>query len=942
MTSIKFVAAMLGGASTIALASTAWAQAPAAQGGQSVGEIVVTGSRVIANGNNSPTPVTVVQTQELMTLQPTTINDALNNLPVFQGSRGQFSQPNTTGLFGGGNPATNELNLRNLGAQRTLILFDGQRVPPTNALGIVDVDEIPQQLIQRVDVVTGGVSAVYGSDAVAGVVNYIVDKNFNGFKAEANYGQSSFNDDKTWKAGFAAGMRFADGKAHVEVSYDHFNTEGIPHRSMRPQYAYCTLQGLASLPGSPGSATNPYQNYCNIHSTQSTFGGLITNGSLKGQTFDSNSVLTPFISGSPVLTNNNQVGGSGTQGGYSSLAAPYHFDEAYARLDYDLTDKVRFHVAVVGAWKVDTTYSNPSNALNNTTFSTSNAYLPAAYATAMGSATTFTMFKNYLELPLLTQISSVQNLFVNGGFDGKIGKYDWAVDVDYGANTIRDVFYNSINQQRLAAALDAVNSNGQAVCNASLSNPAYSNCAPFNAFGPTAASAAAMAYVTQTTHYTPQFNQIDVNGHISGDIFDLPAGPVKAALSGEYRKQGYQNTSDALPTQYANCANLRFNCTSSTLVFVNSFGALDWVYDAVKEGAIEADIPVVKDQPYFQSLNINGAVRYTNYDFGGSAWTWKVGLDWHVNDELTIRATQSQDIQAPSMEMLFGPVLYNGGNNLDLLTNQTSLAPTINIGNPNVTSEVAHNTTAGFVWRPHFAPGLSFTVDAYHVIIDKALVQIQGQATTTQQICNASGGTALYCSLIVRPLPYSNTSPANIVTTFYDAFENVASIETYGADFELNYTRRLFDRPFNLRLFTTWQPHYLYSVPGAQTFDFGNVAFPNLVPLQAVPAVQLTGTLNYAFTDDFTATVTERWRSPLSLLAGGAGVYIAPTVPSFYTTNLNLSYHFTKKGDEVYLNIQNLFNAMPPEAVGTGANSGFPLTDSPIGRFITLGVRIKY
>ena len=106
----------------------------------------------------------------------------MNNLPVFQGSRGQFSLPNTTGLYGGGNPATTQLNLRNLAPQRTLILFDGQRVAPTNALGIVDVDMVPQELIQRVDVVTGGVSAVYGSDAIAGVVNFITDKNFNGFK----------------------------------------------------------------------------------------------------------------------------------------------------------------------------------------------------------------------------------------------------------------------------------------------------------------------------------------------------------------------------------------------------------------------------------------------------------------------------------------------------------------------------------------------------------------------------------------------------------------------------------------------------------------------------------------------------------------------------------------------------------------------------------------
>ncbi|HUO23815.1 MAG TPA: TonB-dependent receptor [Caulobacteraceae bacterium] len=941
MNRVKLFAFLFGGASSIILASAAQAQT---QGGAQTSEVVVTGSRVIANGNNSPTPVTVVQAQELMQLQPTTLFDALNDLPVFQGSRGQFSQPNTTGLFGGGNPATSELNLRNLGAQRTLILFDGQRVPPTNALGIVDVDMIPQELVQRVDVVTGGASAVYGSDAVAGVVNYVIDHNFNGFKADASYGESSFSDDKTWKIGLAAGAKFANDMGHIEISYDHYDTAGLPSRFDRPQYLNCQLQGISGLPGGAGSATNPYGDYCNVHSTQNTFGGLITNGALKGQTFNSNGVLTPFQAGSLTLTNNYQVGGDGTQTGYNSLAAPYHFDQVFVRMDYDLTDQIRGHAEVVENWKVDTTFSNPSS-FNNQTFSTSNAFLPAAYQTAMGAATTFNMSKNYLAIPLLKQVSNVQNLFVNAGLDGKFGKYNWAVDVDYGANAIHDVFYNSINQQYLAAALDAVvnPANGQTVCRASLTNSAYSNCVPFNAFGPNAASAAAINYVTGTTHYTPEFNQIDLNGHISGDIFQLPAGPVTAAISAEYRKQGFYVGSDALPSQFANCTGLTYNCSASTLVYVNSFAALNWTYDAVKEAALEAEIPILKNQPLFQALDFNGAVRFTDYDYGGSVWTWKVGLEWHLNDEVTVRATQSLDVQAPSLSMLFGPVLYNGaGQTFDLLTQQNSSGPTINIGNPNVKPETAHNTTVGVIWRPQFVPGLAFTVDAYHVIDDGALVNIQAQATSTQQTCDALGGVPTYCSLIVRPLPWSNTSPPNTATEWLDGFENVGAIETYGADFEVNYAHRLFDRPFSARLLSTWQPHYLYTVPGSPTYDFGNVAFPNLVPMQGVPSIQFTGTVNYAFTDAFTASVTERWRSAMSLLPGGAGFYKVPEVPAYATTNLNFSYKVWKAGDELYLNVQNLFAAMPPQEVSTGSNSGFPLTDSPIGRFITLGFRVRY
>ena len=174
MTSAKYAMALLAGASTIALATFANAQtAPTA-----VNEIVVTGSRVITNGNNSPTPVTVVPVEDVLRLQPTTVADALNELPVFSGQRNQFSNPGggTAANNGGGNSGSNNLNLRNMGTQRTLILFDGLRVPSTSTSGVVDVDMVPQMLLQRVDVVTGGASAVYGSDAVTGVVNFITDR----------------------------------------------------------------------------------------------------------------------------------------------------------------------------------------------------------------------------------------------------------------------------------------------------------------------------------------------------------------------------------------------------------------------------------------------------------------------------------------------------------------------------------------------------------------------------------------------------------------------------------------------------------------------------------------------------------------------------------------------------------------------------------------------
>jgi iron complex outermembrane receptor protein len=950
----NFIAALLAGAGALALASVAGAQTAQATGqgkadNSGLEEVVVTGSRVITNGNNSPTPVTVVQADELLKLQPTNITDALNNLPVFQGSRGQFSPPNTTGLYGGGNPASNQLNLRNLSPQRTLVLFDGQRVPPGNAIGVVDVDLIPQMLIQRVDIVTGGVSAVYGSDAVAGVVNYVTDKNFNGIKAEASYGLSDRSDDPTSRLGLAAGMPLFGGQGHIEASYDHYGDKGIPHRYMRPYYLYSLLGATPGSTAREGSAANPYQDFNNVHGNDNSFGGLITNGPLKGQNFTADGVLSPFVHGTPTGNSTSEIGGDGSYGGYNSLKAPLVFDQAFGRFDYSFSDALNFHAEGGSTWKTNYTYSGAFN-LSNRTFSSSDAFLAQPYRTAMGSTATFTMSKSFNQLPLVKQVSDLRASFFTAGFDGKAGKYNWAVDVNYGATTIHDAFENNVNNQALAAALDAVvnPATGQPVCNASLTNAAYANCAPLNVFGPTAASAAAMAYVTGTTHFTPKFNLLEFNGHIAGDVFNTWAGPVSAALSAEWRKLTFSDTSDARPDQAADCTSLRFNCNANTGLWVNAFANSPDVSQSVKEGAIEFDAPLLKDVRFAQSLNLNGAVRYTSYNYGGNAWTWKLGADWHVNDDFTLRGTVSRDIEAPSLSQLFQPLLVAPVGNMDRLTLTNPQVKINNIGNPNLVSEIGHTKTAGIIWKPHFAPGFSVSLDAYHIKIDGALTQLQGYNPQLQDICYASKGASPYCQLQARPGCYDPslpacTSAANAVTSWTAVFANVSSIETYGADLELNYAGRLLDRAFGARVFTTWQPHYLFAQPGAPVYDEGNVAFPNVVPLQAIPAVRLTATLNFGVTDSLFLGVTERYRSWLKASAVPTDVYVPASsrVPSLSNTDLSLTYQFSKTGNEAYVHIRNLFDRLPPGAAGLATNNGYPLIDDPTGRYYTVGVRVK-
>jgi outer membrane cobalamin receptor len=195
------------GAALVALPHAAAAQSAGAS--PATESVVVTGSRVISDAANSPTPLTIVSTADLLATTPTDIPDGLNKLPIFQGSQ-------IVGRPGDGsqNFSSNTLNLRNFGAQRTLVLVDGHRATPSNQDGTVDVDTLPQILISRVDIVTGGASAVYGSDAVTGVVNFILDKKFDGFKADINTGISTYADAMSYNLGVAAGTDLFGGRGH--------------------------------------------------------------------------------------------------------------------------------------------------------------------------------------------------------------------------------------------------------------------------------------------------------------------------------------------------------------------------------------------------------------------------------------------------------------------------------------------------------------------------------------------------------------------------------------------------------------------------------------------------------------------------------------------------------------------------------------------------------
>ena len=925
---------------TAATGTAVVSQAPAGI----VQEVVVTGSRVIANGNNAPTPVTVVGTQELLQAQPGTVALALQNLPIFDGSQGQTSNTGG-GNATGPNGSASGVNIRNLGLYRALVLYDGHRIPPTSNTGFVTIDMIPQMLLQRVDVVTGGASAVYGSEAVSGVANFITDTHFNGLKMKAQVGVSEIGDDKTQDYGAAFGTSLFGGRGHFEASLEYLQDPGI-FSFLSRDFGRNTYALLGSVPGSPslaGSAANPFKLYSTVRSATSSFGGRINNGPLSGQNFSTNGVLTPFQAGVLTGTANSQSGGEGSFVYNTSQKTALESKQVFARFDYDLTDVIHGYVEAAGTQNHNT-YNNTTLSLANVSLSARNAFLAPVYQNAMPATSTFRLSKVPQQFPAASVDFYTKQYFLNTGLDGAFGagfKWDLSYAHSYAFQNQR--VNRNFNYQHLYAALDAVMNpaTGQVVCNITLTNPGlYNGCLPLNLFGPTSESAAAVALITDQTQSWTTTTLDDVTGSITGAPLSTWAGPINMALSMDLRKMNFEGHSNSQPSDLADCTGIRFNCVQgTTLAHQTSFANRSTVSQTVKEVAFEFDAPLLKDAPLAKELNLNGAVRFTNYDTSGDATTWKVGLGWRVNDELTLRAARSRDIRAPNLYDLFWPLSLSHGDYTDALTNATLL----NIGdlggsNRDLKPEVGNTKTAGFVYRPEWFAGFSFSIDAYDIEITDAIQEITGTSTQVQKGCIASGGTSNYCSLVVRPFPNSNTTTANNATLFKSIPINIASIRTYGADFEANYATQLFGRPFSVRGLMTYQPHLTIITPGLSEVDMGGAAGGGGQGVGATPRVRLTAFINYSPIDDFSISVLQKWHSSLDWSGDHTLVYVDPKIPAVAATNLNLAYAFHPAAGktEVYFNVQNLFNKSPPPSAGRIGG------DDYIGRFYTLGVRFTH
>ena len=924
--------------------------------------VVVTGSRVIQEAANSPTPLTAMSTARLRATTPSNLSDALNKLPVFQSS--------ATRRNAGGASANNGgefLNLRAFGLQRTLVLLDNMRLPATNANGSVDVSTLPQMLMTRVDVVTGGASAVYGSDAITGVVNFVLDKNFEGVKYNFNTGISDYGDGFSYQGGMAAGTKLLGGRAHFEGSLQYYRADGILKRNRPGGAQNWSSYGLGT-PDWP--ITNIQQGRLNTHS----FGGKITctNCTVNGHHFISSGVIGPFNAGIVPIVNgvasSVSIGGDGAFVDWTSVIAATKHAEAFARFSYNLDGDTIFWIQGMATEANVFNHFFPSqidNGRQTTKYFKNNPFLsPDAMArlgnNGLADASNIFNIQEWYDAPDRVRNTNAvtRNLVLFAGFNGQwLGKYDWELRYTHGESRASVSGINNGNNQYHVAQQDAVIENGILKCwNSTAAAIAqygdlYPGCVPLNPFGPNVTSDAAYRYWSRTTNFVLTNIMDNVSAAISGDLFDLPAGPVRAALSGEARWLDYAVKSNATPTALVDCTGLRLcgNPLTQTLWDNNTLASVS-ANQGVWEFSAEADIPLLVNKPFIQTLEATLAGRYTDYSVSGPVQTWKVGLGWQVNGDLRLRGTTSIDIRAPTPNDLYAPTTSTSIGYFDILTNFAGTGTQqITQGNPNLVPEVARTYTVGVVLTPSFLPGLTASVDFYSINLHNAIGSVTGANTQVQALCANSGGASPFCALYRRPIAFGQPgydSAANYPTAVLSQNLNAAFQKTEGVDYEVNYSFNLADidkswpGQVNLR-------GMLNIAPVINSMQFPGAS----VTRATIPKGRFSLFADYTL-GNWSVNGQMQWFSGFDkngILPGQPAaqqIFAQPRVSSFLTMDLAVSKRipFENGSDmELYFAVQNVGNQIPPIVTGSSGNPGAGIPTPPgedlMGRYFTIGVR---
>lgn len=966
-TAIALAAAML-----VPALAQAQTQAPAAAESDTVTEVVVTGSRLSARGFKAPTPVTVIGSEEIGLSGTQNVETLLNDTPQFLGSQNNGPTANT--VPGG----TATLNLRGFGAQRNLVLVNGRRFTITGPDQTTDINTIPAALIKRVETVTGGSSAVYGSDAITGVVNFIMKDDFQGVELTGQARQDTHTKTKTYTADLTFGTNFADDRGNVVVALNYLDRGGYT-RGDRGGWATpsmadgCVTAGTwsATRPGTP-QAIPAGQNCVSAGGRPGLiFGGsgTIPNGRFVTVGSPSSAGLTAALAAAG-------LGGMGSRGFTFDNAGKVARPAVTPGDDYDLGPAAylvipqrRWMANLAGHYDfnahmtgyAEAHYSNnrvsmqlpPSGIGGNFLLNTNNPYLTpqlqevlrqldlaetgTVRVTNGTSSLTTTAGDGLAVLNVNRRLPDVGNRLNTADRSA----YRTAIGVrgDLGSASegfLRNLKYDAYYSYTRTTDT-SISSGAASLSKFQAGLLSVGGAAPvLNIFGANLSPQGASSIAVSSTNYTESSQQV-LAASLAGELFDTWAGPIDFSTGAEYRKASARFVPDSF---LASGDVSGFNAALPTK------GS-----ESVKEVYGEVRVPLLKDSPLGERASVNGAFRYSDYDLAGvgGVWTYSVGGEYAPVSDITVRGQFQHAIRAPNVGELFGGNTTSGPSAVDPCSSRQPTAQqtaavraicvatgvpaasvfTLSVqpntfinqvsgGNPNVGPEESDTTTFGLVLQPRFVPGLALSVDYFKINLDGAIAPLGGGIANTLSLCynTVQDANSVFCKAITRDTLTGQIAAPGYVTTTNG---NTGGLKTSGVDFDASYR-------FNL----AWGPF------GESRFDVGT---------------------NFTYTDEFTATPVQALPATKNYCVGAFGPTCGQPIPEWKGTTritwrsgpatLSLRHRYIGEVTvDTYLLPKRLGAAFPDKATLTNpvmkAQSYFDLTgvyDVTQDISVTAGVR---
>ena len=917
-------------------------------------EITVTGSRIARPELESTTPITIVGAPEIEASGYLNAADVLRNLP--QVGISGLSGTNTNFSTAGG--GINSINLRNLGDNRTLVLVNGRRFVSgytSSTTNVVDINMIPTDFIERVDVITGGASAVYGSEAISGVVNFVLKDHFDGIRVRGQAGGATEGGANTRLGSLTVGNNFAEdrGSAMLNITYDKDSGVRSPQRSISGTDTSITFPGIFGA----YSSFNPQGNFTLADAHGNIDDGLYT--------FNKSGAIVPYATS---LGFNRDA--------YRRITVPTDRTLISGVVKYELAEKQQFYteftygqthtltqiepfaLEIGPAGATDNVYGGSGVGIPIT-----NAYIPAgllaiiaadnadptitgvpatattpAHSCSTGTAADCITYigarRRLTDVDIRSSEARRQTARVVGGVKGDIFTTPWSYDIsyNYGRTTDSQQSTGQVNVLNMRYALDSVVDpvTGKVVCRDPVA--VAQGCVPINVFGANTITPAAAAYINALQNREAVIQEQIYSAIAQGPVFKLPAGNIQAVLGAEHRTEQSSEVWDALSNLGLNGGN----------VSPNTIGSY-----TVKDVFTEVAVPLLKDMPAAKDMFVEGAYRSSDYNTVGRVSTWNIRLNYAPVEDLRFRGAYSRATRAPNLSELYQgaaqtfpsvqdpcdhvtaatagavaaacraiPAIANaiaspGGFNYSFLDYQTITG--FNAGNPNLQPETAKTYTLGLVFTPAAVRNFSTTIDYYNIKIDNAVGSIDTPTLLNQCLLT---GSPTYCTSVFR-------SPATGKLTRVDQISiNTATLVTSGIDVESRYHIAMPDAiGGSLAFALNWnwlQKLDVVNEPGSPTVHYrGQIAeTPGGVELPGGPVNRATLQLEYDG-HGLSAGWTVRFQGPMKDQVDMSQVSPEQlpynSVPAYYYHDLQLGYSFDYRvKTKLYGGIRNVFDKKPP------------------------------